>query len=148
MHGPVLWSAHPGTGWLGGMGCCGRLSGLGCGVVGGDGVLWFRGLRCVMVLVGVVCVKCAFGVRCADRASSRLDPDRPDQGRTQLGGSRGKGAARRDVEVVRWRRVDPANRPWTPNGELGHSMTCPRSRCCVRGTAPPGSSPGSSQMVV
>jgi hypothetical protein len=49
-----------------------------------------RGLRCVMVLVGVVCVKGAFGVRCADRTSSTLDAHHTDQGRTQLRGSRGK----------------------------------------------------------
>jgi hypothetical protein len=35
--------------------------------------VWFRGLRCVSVLVGVVGVKGAFGVRCADRTSSTLD---------------------------------------------------------------------------
>ncbi|MEI8410764.1 MULTISPECIES: hypothetical protein, partial [unclassified Kribbella] len=34
---------------------------------------------CVMVLVGAAGVKCAFGVRCADRTSSTLDSHHPDQ---------------------------------------------------------------------
>src|SRR5687767_10392275 len=37
-----------------------------------------------MVLVVVARVKGAFGVRCADRTSSTLDPHHHDQGRTQL----------------------------------------------------------------
>jgi hypothetical protein len=51
---------------------------------GGEAGVVVAAPGCLMVLVVVVCVKGAFGVRFADLAGSTLDARHPDQGRTQL----------------------------------------------------------------
>jgi len=93
--------------------------------------MWLRGGKtrcgvaapgCLMVLVVVVCVKGAFGVRFADLAGSTLDTHHHDQGRTQLcrscspewsqfGGIRGVGAGS-GVGVVQRRGLEHPVGTW------------------------------------
>ena len=49
---------------------------------------WFASPGCVIVLVGVVGIKSAFGVPSGPKRVSALDIHHPDQGRTQLFRSR------------------------------------------------------------
>jgi hypothetical protein len=58
----------------------------------------------------VLCVKGAFGVRCADRTSSTLDPHHHDQGRTQLSRS----SSPEWSQLAEWSRRTDRGPDWLP----------------------------------